>query len=71
MPNPSNGIFTVSIPDYQNSQLEIYNIKGQLIKNQNIINFNTKIELNNTQKGLYFIKINTNNSIIWKKIIVQ
>jgi hypothetical protein len=73
-PNPSNGIINI---DFENTsgikRISVYNTLGQLIEN---IAVNTNLthysfNLNANPKGLYFIGIETNNTLLFKKVILE
>ena len=68
-PNPTKGIFTIEGKDIQS--VEITNISGQIIKQFKIQNSKFKIDLSKQPKGIYIIKIKTNNLSIVKKIVIQ
>lgn len=73
-PNPSNGKATIDIgtAPISSLNLNIYNSIGQFIESKNF-NDNTKstIELDLSEKGLYFIQINKNGQIQTKRFIVE
>ncbi len=69
-PNPSNGVFEIENNTNDNIYLEILNIEGKIIYTSNFNN-KTKIDLSNYSKGIYFIKLNSNNETYYKKIIIQ
>jgi len=72
-PNPNNGIFNInSTKNLDKVEIKIYNCNGKIIKNfQQNLNKNTKINLENYPKGIYLIKIITENNIFAEKIIIQ
>lgn len=82
-PNPTSGIFTVdmlsavkkgeNLPAGQGGNLliEITNNSGQIIRQYSIINNHFKIDLSQYSKGIYFVKIQTNNTIKTHKIVIQ
>ena len=57
-PNPSNGKFSITLPeDFKESNVEILNIAGKIIYQKSVQNTNTlNIDLN-VPPGLYFIKV--------------
>lgn len=70
-PNPNNGKFTIKLNNTENATIEIYTISGQFIL-QKIVTKNTiQIDLSNYQKGMYFVKVNTPNGTMVKKIVYQ
>ena len=74
-PNPSNGIFTVSISGLkEDAALKIYSLSGQLIYAGQLINFshsNRQIDIKSCPKGVYFIRLITNNQTIINKIMIE
>ncbi|HQX04783.1 MAG TPA: T9SS type A sorting domain-containing protein, partial [Flavobacterium sp.] len=68
-PNPSNGNFTIQVPDgFIGSNAIIYNLFGQSIKAFSIDDANQNVNL---EKGVYLLQIQKNNQVITKKIIVK
>ncbi len=71
-PNPTQGIFYVDFgTEVSNTQMELFDVKGQLIFTQTAINRNEKIDLSNQNKGIYFLKITSKGQIKNMKIVVQ
>ena len=71
-PNPTKGNFVV---DYSEStlsikEIEVFNSIGQQIYNQKNIQ-NKKMEINLTEPGLYFIRIQTSQSNFIRKLVVE
>ncbi len=68
-PNPSNGNFTVLLP--QNTRcVTIFNATGQLVqKTEN--NFQSQMNIAMQKNGVYFVIVNTDNKTFTKKIIVS
>lgn len=66
-PVPTRDILTVN--SKLSSQYEIIDINGRLIKNGQIENGKTEINLSWLQNGMYFIKVNNKNSTLVKEII--
>ena len=70
-PNPSGGIFTLkNINNIEIKKIEIHDISGKLISNKNTISKNT-IDLSSQGKGIYFIKISTENHVYSLKAVVK
>jgi len=67
-PNPANDYLYVN--NVKNSKVEIYDIFGKLCLSQEILDNNTKLEINSLSNGTYFIKINKNNKLITQKFNV-
>ncbi len=76
-PNPSQGIFDVSIYSIKNSdiQLEIYDLQGKKVYSELIQtkqkDISRRINLDALSAGIYFIKIQQGNIIKAQKIVIQ
>ena len=71
-PNPTNGVFNIKMDGLLPKTLELYDLKGQKIFFKNEFT-NTeekiKIDISSVPSGIYFIKIETENNTITKRII--
>lgn len=72
-PNPSLGIVHVTLGDpRQNCKIEILNSYGQLVVSREIGNTaSADFDLSGRYKGIYFIKIQTENKVLAKKVIIE
>lgn len=73
-PNPSKGIFNISLGNLQPTGIEVYDLTGKKVyekKEVTISNFETKIDLSNATQGIYFVKIIENNQSTVKRIIKE
>ena len=72
-PNPSNGVFTLSVSGIQNpSVLSISNVEGQEVYKEAISgNTNEQIDLSNLAKGMYFVRLLNSNNTQIKKIVIE
>jgi len=73
-PNPSKGIFNISLGNLQPTEIEVYDLTGKKVytkKEITISNFETKIDLSNVTQGIYFVKIKDNNQSTVKRIIKE
>ena len=73
-PNPNNGSFTVNVQNFksENIDIEVYNMLGSRIEIfENINSFPFKMDLNGFSNGLYYLKINSGNKTINKKVIIS
>ncbi len=69
-PNPTTGIITIK-GKYIDS-IEVSNIHGQIIKTTVVNNETTLINLKNEPKGIYLIKITTDNGVTTvKKVVLE
>lgn len=68
-PNPSNGNFSIEVDENLiDSKATIYNLLGQKVKSFTLKSTNTSQNLN---KGIYFLKIENEESKITKKLIIN
>jgi len=72
-PNPTNTVLTLDIGKYIEEKLtyQLYNLKGQLLKNQQVISSTTQIAVKNLYAGTYLLNIQHNNSVIKSFRIVK
>ncbi|NVO02715.1 MAG: T9SS type A sorting domain-containing protein [Bacteroidetes bacterium] len=71
-PNPTNGILNINFSEISDAIISIYNMQGQLVLSERIKNSNSsKLDLSAFNKNLYLLKIESKNSVILKKIVVQ
>jgi len=68
-PNPNNGQFQINLPD--NYRLQISDITGKVLWSKQTTNNTIPIDLGNIEKGIYFIKIQNNETTVIKKIVIQ
>ncbi len=69
-PNPTSGRIKILSEKFKIKNIFIYNPKGKVLNIfRNINNLNYDFFVN--KPGLYFLKIETLNNVIWKKIIVR
>ena len=71
-PNPSNSFITINSSDIQIKTLEITSITGQRVYYEDEINLHSKkINVSNYSKGIYYLKISSNNEIVVKSLVVN
>lgn len=77
-PNPANSYFNMIINNNHsnNYKIKIYSITGNIVMSDDFNIFSTEIffkkyDVSNINKGLYFVKIETEKEIIIKKIIIS
>lgn len=68
-PNPSNGMFSISGENIES--IEVYDITGKLVMQQNINASNATIDLTNKAKGVYTLKSYNGNNVSVSKLIVE
>ncbi|GAA4235402.1 hypothetical protein GCM10022291_17190 [Postechiella marina] len=74
-PNPVKDALTIQLPPNYNIKglkAELYDIQGRVITQKNIINTYTTVEnLNNLNKGVYFIKFKNDKGILGTKKLIK
>lgn len=76
-PNPTNGTFTIAVPnaDFNQLTINVIDIQGKVVyaatdKNVNT-NYSRQISLDGIAKGLYYVKLITENGMKVQKLVVQ
>lgn len=73
-PNPNNGVFYIELnQNYIDSELYMFDINGRVVHQQKINNISTEIETHNLQKGMYLLKIVSNQVAVsyQSKIVIE
>lgn len=76
-PNPSNGKFLLEFktPEKGQTLIEIYDINGKRVYSENMANlqgrYSQEIDISDEQKGVYFLKIQQNEKVSTRKIILE
>ncbi len=72
-PNPSTGIFNVVVNGLNKSaELVVYNLQGQAVFTKTISgDINTKLDLSDMPKGVYFVRIRNEEISHISKLIIQ
>lgn len=72
-PNPAKNIFTISLSNFSQADITIYNTLGKTIYKDSILNGNLKIESNSQfSPGLYMVKAITNdNKVYHTKLVIN
>lgn len=68
-PNPNNGTFTII--GSTDSELEISDLNGRIVKRFHLTDTATEIELSHEKNGVYFVKCIKDNQFTIKRIIIQ
>ncbi|WP_165734000.1 endonuclease [Polaribacter sp. 20A6] len=67
-PNPTDGN-EVYFKITESAEVNVYNVLGKLIKKATINSNNNSIDTSNLAKGIYLVKINSDNQSVTKKLI--
>ncbi len=74
-PNPNDGVFNILFekPVWDNLDLKIYNVHGQLILEKNLERgvYNFEVQTPLVSAGIYFVKIETANEFLVKRIMIK
>lgn len=71
-PNPNTGKFAVSVSSGSINTIDIYNLLGEKIYTKNIkYETSTEIDLSNSPKGMYFVKVTDGEKTFSSKIVVE
>lgn len=70
-PNPTNGVFQIEFSNHTKASVLIYSMTGEFIHSEQIIQTNTTINLSHLQKGIYLIKIQSDDYIKIEKLVIE
>ncbi|MBQ8957262.1 MAG: T9SS type A sorting domain-containing protein [Bacteroidales bacterium] len=68
-PNPTSGIFTIELTEESN--IGIFNVLGQNVMSFDKVSGIQQVHLDNVPKGLYFVRIQSGNTMETKKLVVE
>ena len=57
------------VSDLQNNIISIYDIQGQLLIQQRVLQNNLKIDISMLEKGVYIVKLNNNKQFEVSKFV--
>ena len=67
-PNPSNGTFYISSPAIKINEILIYDAVGKLVYQLEVKDYHQEVKLKDMPKGNYYLKLQTDNHNLMKKI---
>jgi hypothetical protein len=72
-PNPASSLLTINVNKLQEEKvfLQIINSMGQIVRQKMDIQSTFSLDVSNYPKGLYFVKLYSDNFVSTKKIILQ
>ncbi len=70
-PNPSAGIFYLEISMNGSKQIEVLNAAGQPVGSLSTMGPEATIDLSSYANGIYTLKIQLGNSVLYRKILHQ
>jgi hypothetical protein len=69
-PNPTSGILNINAIEVTSS-VEVYNVIGDKVYSGTLVKGNNSVDLSSLANGAYFVKLNSNNQITSKKVILS
>ncbi|MCD4666045.1 MAG: T9SS type A sorting domain-containing protein, partial [Bacteroidales bacterium] len=69
-PNPNNGEFNIKLQNNIENDIHIYSLDGKLIYSNKFKN-SCELNLKNLEKGIYLVKVVSNDYIETKKLIIE
>jgi len=70
-PNPAKGKLIIESANHEISTIEFYNLVGERTYHSAIHSYKSEIDLSEMPKGIYFVKISSQNSNYTRRIVVQ
>ncbi|RAU84033.1 T9SS type A sorting domain-containing protein [Pontibacter arcticus] len=76
-PNPSNGVFTISVANLTDRQarFSIMNVIGNEIYRETLTRtdntFSKTVDLNSQAKGLYYVKLETDSFSVVRRVVIK
>ena len=71
-PNPANDNITIEIFDFSKDEtISVYDIQGQLLMQQPMLQAKTNVDISSFTKGIYFIKVASENGVEVKKFMKE
>lgn len=68
-PNPTTGLLNINAIEV-NSSIEVYNVIGDKVYTNSLVKGNNVVDLSGLANGAYFVKLNSNNQITTKKVVL-
>jgi len=70
-PNPNNGVFNIVTTNNASNRITITDVSGKLVYENNTNSNNILVDLNNVNKGIYFVKVFNETGVEIEKIIIK
>ncbi len=67
-PNPSKGIYTISYYSNKPVYMEVFDVNGKVIKAK-ALNTKSQIDLSNFDNGVYYVRMEIESKVVYKKLI--
>jgi hypothetical protein len=70
-PNPSAGVFNVSLPQGKAFAMEVTDLTGRVVMKETSAAKNAQVDLSKAAKGIYLLKVTSEGSVVVRKLIVE
>jgi hypothetical protein len=70
-PNPTNGQLFYEMSYDENANIQIIDANGKIVHNQNNLQSKGEIDLMDLAKGIYFVRLTTDNTTSVQKVIIE
>lgn len=70
-PNPATENFVVNLADNSNAQIQLFNLVGQVVVEQNVNAQTATINVSNLNDGIYMLKVMQNGQVYTSKVVVR
>jgi hypothetical protein len=71
-PNPAETYVEISISDFNDFNISLFDLNGRLIKSKKVDGSDQKLKLSSIHKGVYFIQIKRDNQVLgYQKLVKQ
>jgi hypothetical protein len=70
-PNPAKNNITIENNNFVISNIELYNITGQLVKTENVNSMSINMNISDLKTGIYILELHTNETSIRRKLIIE
>ena len=70
-PNPSQNFITLDYQNLNSNQYQIINLTGQLLLDGKLEEERSKIDVSNLLSGIYLLRIESDNGILVRKVVIQ
>ncbi|WP_179345632.1 T9SS type A sorting domain-containing protein [Winogradskyella ursingii] len=70
-PNPAKNWLNINVKNFENAEINIYDIKGRLIQSRQLNNNLTALNIEGLQSGIYILKLEQNNIVNSKRFIKE
>lgn len=72
-PNPTRGLLHINLGEYKSQviKMNVYNTKGQLVMNREIVRKSSDIDLSTLPQGIYMVELKNGNNKSSSRIVVK